>query len=230
MGRPVKDRIGQTFGHLRVCALAGVKEGNAHWCCTCACGNNVVVAANSLQSGTTKSCGCLHGIHISNPVTHKQLKRLLRYDSKTGIFYWRVLTRGGGKLGQRAGCVSAGYVKIKLNSKTYPAHRLARFYKKGVWPTREVDHRDVTGTNNAWTNLRAATRRQNARNTKVRRDNVVGYKGVSKHKAKFIARACCKGKRVYLGIFDTAILAAQAYDIAVQKYHGNFARPNFVGA
>ena len=47
------DLTGQKFGDLTVIDYAG----NSKWNCQCSCGNTTTVAAYSLKSGTTKSCG-----------------------------------------------------------------------------------------------------------------------------------------------------------------------------
>ena len=55
--------IGQKFGRLTVLEYAGKipKYCNANlWKCQCECGNITYVTTSSLQSGHTKSCGCLH--------------------------------------------------------------------------------------------------------------------------------------------------------------------------
>lgn len=58
MGK-VKNLLGQTFGRLTVLTLARI-EKRAIWACSCSCGKIVEVTGNSLCSGNTSSCGCLH--------------------------------------------------------------------------------------------------------------------------------------------------------------------------
>ena len=61
MGKFV-DRTGRRYGRLVVLwpTLFREKSGAVKWLCQCDCGNRVVVSGSALQSGTTKSCGCLH--------------------------------------------------------------------------------------------------------------------------------------------------------------------------
>lgn len=54
-----KDYIGKRFGRLTVTAYAGKQNGMHRWKCVCNCGNKTVVGQTLLQSGKTKSCGCL---------------------------------------------------------------------------------------------------------------------------------------------------------------------------
>ncbi len=56
---PLKDFIGKRFGKLVVQKYAGKWQGLHHWLCICDCGNETVVGQTALQSGKTKSCGCL---------------------------------------------------------------------------------------------------------------------------------------------------------------------------
>lgn len=64
MSGRIKDRTGIRYGRLIVIKFAGRDWiGYAFrpvWKCQCDCGNTVIVSGNSLQSGNTKSCGCLH--------------------------------------------------------------------------------------------------------------------------------------------------------------------------
>lgn len=56
---PLKDYVGQRFGMLTVTAYAGKQDGMHRWKCRCDCGQETVVGQTLLQSGKTKSCGCL---------------------------------------------------------------------------------------------------------------------------------------------------------------------------
>lgn len=60
----VKDITGKRFGLLTAISRApkpeGVDRGGAWWYCDCDCGTkNVLCSRDILQSGNTKSCGCL---------------------------------------------------------------------------------------------------------------------------------------------------------------------------
>ena len=58
-GTRSKDVSGQRFGMLVAERLSGDGRSGAMWQCVCDCGNKKVVKLNSLQSGMTRSCGCL---------------------------------------------------------------------------------------------------------------------------------------------------------------------------
>lgn len=58
MGRPRRELSGQRFGLLAVLEHDHT-SGHAYWRCACDCGNEAVVAATRLVSGSVQSCGCL---------------------------------------------------------------------------------------------------------------------------------------------------------------------------
>mgnify|MGYP001019018313 FL=1 len=56
-----KDLVGQRFGKLVVIKPTGnIKHHNQEWQCLCDCGKTTYVRSNTLTTGDTKSCGCLH--------------------------------------------------------------------------------------------------------------------------------------------------------------------------
>ena len=56
---PLKDFIAERFGMLTVTEYAGKRNGMHRWKCLCDCGKETVVGQTLLQSGKTRSCGCL---------------------------------------------------------------------------------------------------------------------------------------------------------------------------
>lgn len=56
---PLKDFVGKRFGRLTVVSYAGKKRGMHRWKCQCDCGGETVAGQTLLQTGKTKSCGCL---------------------------------------------------------------------------------------------------------------------------------------------------------------------------
>ena len=59
-GRPCAVQVGERYGRLVVVRRAS-NSGRRKACflCRCDCHNEVIVLAESLRNGTTKSCGCL---------------------------------------------------------------------------------------------------------------------------------------------------------------------------
>lgn len=57
----VLDLIGKRFGRLVVISRSNnTKNGKSQWLCRCDCGEEKIINSSDLQSGNTKSCGCLH--------------------------------------------------------------------------------------------------------------------------------------------------------------------------
>ena len=56
---PRKEYVGRRFGKLTVLEYAGKQAGMHRWKCRCDCGSETTVGQTLLQSGKTKSCGCL---------------------------------------------------------------------------------------------------------------------------------------------------------------------------
>ena len=56
--------MGKRFGMLTVLEYAGKRDGMHRWRCRCDCGNETVVGQTLLQSGKTRSCGCLQKAQI----------------------------------------------------------------------------------------------------------------------------------------------------------------------
>lgn len=219
------DITGQKFGHLTAICFDSVRGRREYfWKCRCDCGKEVHARGTHLRGAKTFSCGCVHGIQISHPVTHEQLKKLLRYDNRTGEWFWRVVTRKS-LVGDRAGCIntSTGYYQLSLDKQLYGGHVLAWFYVTGIWPVREIDHKNRQRADNRWNNLREADHIQNCVNAPKKKNNTSGYKGVHKTKAgKFRAYF----RRKHIGIFSDAETAAAARDAVAAKQFGEFASLN----
>jgi hypothetical protein len=110
-----------------------------------------------------------------------------------------------------------GYAQTEINGQKVLMHRLIMGAKKG----QEVDHVDRNPRNNLPNNLRFCTGTQNQGNTKVRKDNTTGYRGVQFDNRIICAnkfRACLAGKTI--GYFDTAEKAARARDDAAKFHFG----------
>jgi len=147
--------------------------------------------------------------------TAEVIKKYYIYDPHTGLFTHKNGQRAGKTAGhkrtRRGG--KAWLVLVMVEYVQYPAHRLAWRYMTGEDPQLSIDHVDQNPFNNAWTNLRLADDFLQANNRTYSSSNP----GVNFHKAsgKWTARIQRKGKRVYLGLFDTREAAIVCREQAV---------------
>lgn len=114
------------------------------------------------------------------------------------------------------------------NRKKLFLHRLIveRILNRPLSKHEEIDHINGNPLDNRRSNLRLATRTENARNVKKPKTNTTGYKGVyfRKNSGRYIAIITVNKKQVFLGSYDDPKEAYQAYCDAAKKYFGDFAR------
>lgn len=173
---------------------------------------------------------------MKKPALDQQtLKRLLSYDPETGTFTWLHRNdvrpqwngRYAGKVAGYARTATGGglYWSIRIFDWPFHAGPLAWLYMTGQWPEALIDHRDLNGCNNAWNNLRAATKAQNGANTPLPRTNTSGLKGASLDKnGRWRATIRVNGKQRWLGYYATREEAHAAYMAAAIERSGEFAR------
>lgn len=103
-------------------------------------------------------------------------------------------------------------------------HRLIMNAPKGM----VVDHINGNGLDNRRCNLRICTRQQNAYNSR-RVSGTSQYKGVHFEKAtgRWRATITCRGRHYNLGLYESEIEAARAYDRKAIELFGEFAYLNF---
>jgi hypothetical protein len=173
------------------------------------------------------------------------------YDPLTGDLFWKerplsdfkdehnwkiFMSKCAGKKAgypcfEKSGRRKCIQVRIKMAGKTrlIPAHRII-YAIMGVSVPHgfEIDHKDCDAFNNVWTNLRLATRVQNAANqmVHVNRKHTELPKGVSTKRGRFRAQIGFGGKQIYLGTFATAEAANAAYASRAKELYGDFSRAN----
>jgi len=152
-------------------------------------------------------------------ITQKELKKILHYDEKTGVFTWKVNRGNNQTKGEIAGYPDKdGYVRISINKKRFLAHRLAWLYKKGYLPENLIDHEDRNPYHNWWDNLRETSHSCNAKNTGNFSHNTSGVKGIWFNKSAKKWQSEIKINKVpkYLGIYKD-FTEAVAHRLAAEQ-------------
>ena len=158
--------------------------------------------------------------HNARPLpSRKRLRELLRYDEETGLLYWRV-ARGARCVGAPAGCMGKnGRRVIRVDGALYFAARCIWKMKTGRDPQGVVDHFDMNNGNDLFWNLRDITQRENVINQGLQRCNTSGFRGVFRNGKRWGAAIKSRGKRIWLGTFDTPEQADAAYTMASIIHH-----------
>ncbi|MBU9472079.1 HNH endonuclease [Burkholderia multivorans] len=148
-------------------------------------------------------------------ITLEVASKYFSYDPETGHFTVKAQTKTSKTpVGNAAGVkLSTGYtfIYVPFHGSVY-AHRLAFLFMTGSWPKNIVDHLNHDSTDNRWENLRDVDYSQNNHNSKVRKDNKTGVRGViyNKKYKKYSALLKHQNTRYWLGSFKTLEDAAQA--------------------
>lgn len=94
----------------------------------------------------------------------------------------------------------------------------------GVDPVDQVDHEDTNRLNNRWQNLREAANGPNIQNSRLRKDNSSGVKGVTQKGNGWIAYISAGNGQQRLGYFKNKSDAITARLKAAEELHGQFLR------
>lgn len=176
------------------------------------------------DSGLYCSWNCSMNHNSYGNLTREEIiNRDFRYEPETGKIFRKdrrnKIERLHNKLNSR------GYVaNISIKNKIIPSHHVIWFLMTGEFPPRgmQIDHINRIRGDNRWENLRLVTSAQNAKNTKPRKINKSGYKGVSQAKNGTYS---IRVTRTVNG-FKTAQEAAAAYNKLASELYGEFAYIN----
>jgi len=127
-------------------------------------------------------------------------EKILRYDSETGKFFWKIRTSPRKGPGEEAGGEWNGYVRITIKKKPFLAHRLAWFMTFGTWPI-QIDHINGKRDDNRLRNLREANAMLNAKNKLCHRNGKEW--GAHFVRGKWQSSLRIEGRNVYVGFFDS---------------------------
>lgn len=151
-----------------------------------------------------------------------RLRELFEY--RDGVLYWREDRSSQKCKGKPAGCLNAGYLKLRVRELggSVSVHRVIFAMHHGYFP-KEVDHINGNKLDNRVENLRAVSRSQNKMNTGINKQNKSGCKNVYPHKDKWGVKIVVEKKNLYLGLYEDLELADLVAHAAREKYHGAYA-------
>ncbi len=117
-----------------------------------------------------------------------------------------------------------GYAYRKIGIKSILLHRVILKPNNG----EIIDHVNMCGLDNRKCNLRVCSHSQNKANRNAPSNNTSGYKGItwSEKRKKWQAKIQIDSRTIPLGRFLTKEEAALAYNKALAKHFGEFARLN----
>jgi hypothetical protein len=205
-----EDLTGKRFGRLIVISRTENAGKRISWNCICDCGKEKVVTTGNLK-GKTKSCGCMRAEMVTTSnITHGLSK-------KSEYSIWKAM-------------ISRCYRKTTSNFIHYGGRGITVcdewknsfevFYSDmGDKPSEEhtLDRIDVNGNYEPF-NCKWATKKEQARNRRIR--SKTGVTGVSFNKRlnKYQAKIKVEGEEFYLGSFDTLEKATEARSKAEKEY------------
>lgn len=162
-------------------------------------------------------------------VSQQELQELFAYDC--GKLYWKKSLSNRAPIGKEvAPCKTrGGYLRVSVNKKTYPVHKLIYVLHHGDWP-KFIDHINGVRDDNRIENLRTATANENARNCKIPKSNSSGFKGVCFDNTRklWIAHITVENKYKFLGYFADIEDAKSVRFEAEKRIFKEFARNEYV--
>lgn len=120
---------------------------------------------------------------------------------------------------------NTGYLRMAIDGHKPLVHRIIFLLHHGYMP-KMIDHINGNPLDNRIENLRECTPHENQLNSKVRKDNTSGCRGVSFHKElkKWRVRCNIQGKRYVIGEYDDYELACLVAEEARDKFNKGFVR------
>jgi hypothetical protein len=161
-------------------------------------------------------------------VTVDELQHIFSYEPDTGILRWKNPNKHSSKkVGDIAGSLNdKGYLRVTVKNKEIKVHRIAWAIHHGQFPTIIIDHKNGIRHDNRISNIREATRSDNCSNKIKQSNNTSGYVGVyyfpERKLKKYEAIISKNKKRYFLGGFETAEDAYNAYKEKAKELHGEF--------
>ncbi len=117
------------------------------------------------------------------------------------------------------------YIRMRVDGKVYPLHRLIFLYHHGYLP-KIIDHANNKQSDNRVENLREVTQSQNCVNRRKQKNNISGAKNVrwDKQIGKWVVEMTINRKRTYFGWHEDFEFAELVAIEARDKFQGAYAR------
>lgn len=152
----LKDLRGKKFGKLIVLNEKPIRKNNQTlWKCRCSCGNEKYIYANNLNSGMTKSCGCL--LKKSN----KASKRLVQIFSDMKQRCYNKRNKAYKNYGNRGITICKEWLE---NNETFYDWAMENGYKDNLTIDRIDNNEGYKPNNCRWVTIK--TQQNNKRNNR----------------------------------------------------------------
>jgi hypothetical protein len=166
-------------------------------------------------------------IRLDWKLTQQRAREVFDYDPLTGTLMWRIALRGhpaGRVVGE--GATKVRYLVVEVDGEKLRVNRVIWLWMTGSWPITPIDHENLNGRDNTWTNLRLATFSENNANCAVRKHCKTGRKNIRRGRgAQGWQVVIVRDRKVqFTGTFPTLEEAVAARDVAGRKIHGEFYR------
>ena len=200
--------IKRKFGRWTVVEEAKEKVGNRlAYKCECECGNIRIVSGKNLRSGDTKSCGCLAKERVTKHGMH---------GTPEYRVWGQMIQRCGNPNNERYANYGGRGIKVCDRWKNFE-----NFFtdmgtrKKGLTIERKNNDLGYFLENCCW-----ATRKIQARNRRIFKNNTTGVNGVSFYKTnqKYCVQIRVNNKLHHIGFYTTIEEATAARKAAELKY------------
>lgn len=206
------DLIGRRFGHLEVIAFNNKNHYGKSWICRCDCGNEIVLGTSHLIGNknrrSNRSCGCKQKVQKGNSMRYPDL--YARWADIIDRCY-KPKRQNYTRFGAKGITVCDGW---KNSFDAFLKWSLENGYDPQLSLSRKDKTKPYEPDNCEW-----VTRYEQHENKSIMSNNKSGYPGVCSHgNNKYRAYISRKGKRVYLGLFDTVEEAVRARESAEEYY------------
>ena len=236
--KPKQDLTGKVFTKLTVLYQGPdlIQGGSrrAAWFCKCACGNpnKLLISGDSLKTGHTKSCGCIHRDYYEDNNKYDisgEYGICTMSDGNKFIFDiddYNLIKKYNWHFSGRDYIGTTIYNKETKKHETLMIHRLLMNVQDLSWKEVVVDHINGNIYDNRKSNLRVVTQAQNSMNQKKSKNNTSGITGVYSQNNKWCSHIKVNGTDIFLGMFDNFNDAVKVRKIAEEKYFGEYSYDN----